>query len=348
MLILGIESSCDETSIAVVENGRLVRSCIISSSKKDFETLGGVIPEEAARRQQEVILPVLEKALSEAQTTMKEIEAIAVTSGPGLLGSLLVGTMTAKALGLAFEKPIIPVHHTMGHLSSTWLTATASTPEPAFPLLTLSVSGGHTDLWLRTSHTKGELIGRTKDDAAGEAFDKGAVQLGLPYPGGPALSKIAESGNPERFEFPRPLHGDASIAFSFSGLKTSLKYLLKELGAKAEDSGARSDIAASYEHAICRHLLDKLSQALSKHDEVREVHIVGGVSANTRLRDLATKLAEKHGVTLRVPETLRYCTDNGAMIASAGEFLVREQPHMLGAHLETRATIPLEQVLSRN
>lgn len=347
MFILGIETSCDETSVAVVRDGREVRSCAISSSKKDFETLGGVIPEEAARRQLEVMLPVTEKALKDAGVRMEDLDAIAVTSGPGLLGSLLVGTTTARALALVFGKPLIPVHHTLGHLSSTWLTADPETPEPAFPILTLSVSGGHTDLWHRRSHTRGSLIGSTRDDAAGEAFDKGAVQLGLPYPGGPELSKLAESGDAARFAFPKPLHGEPGLEFSFSGLKTSLKYLIRDLGPKATEAGVRSALAAGYQRAICDHLVDKLETAAKRHADLREIHIVGGVSANTTLREMTERLGKKLGVRVRWPETLLYCTDNGAMIAAAGEFLVREKPETLNGALQTRATASLESVLER-
>jgi N6-L-threonylcarbamoyladenine synthase len=346
MLILGIETSCDETSAAVVRDGVTVLSCVISSSKHDFVSVGGVIPEEAARRQLEVILPVIEKSLADAQITSRDIDAIAVTSGPGLLGSLLVGTTTARGLAVVWGRPLIPVHHTLGHLSSTWLTQEPKKLEPLFPILTLSVSGGHTDLWHRTSHTHGSLIGSTRDDAAGEAFDKGAVLLGLPYPGGPALSKLAEGGNSTRFTFPTPLKHDGSLGFSFSGLKTSLKYTLRDLGESAKDAQALKDLAAGYQSAICAHLTDKLETAMKRYADVREVHIVGGVSANTKLREEVGALCKGRGMIARFPETLRYCTDNGAMIAAAGEFLVREQPSMLRGLMETRATIPLASVLN--
>ncbi len=345
MLILGIETSCDETSAAVVRSGRHVLSCVISSSKNDFVSMGGVIPEEAARRQLEVILPVIGKSLSDAAVTHDDIDAIAVTSGPGLLGSLLVGTTTARGLATVWGKPVIPVHHTLGHLSSTWLTDHPDTPEPAFPVLTLSVSGGHTDLWYRTSHTRGSLIGSTRDDAAGEAFDKGAVLLGLPYPGGPALSKLAEGGEITRFPFPKPLRNDDSLGFSFSGLKTSLKYTLRDLDDAAKNPQTMKDLAAGYQSAICDHLTDKLEAAMKRYGDAREIHIVGGVSANTKLREAVGALCRKRGIPSRFPETLRYCTDNGAMIAAAGEFLVREQPSVLASRMETRATIPLESVL---
>ena len=192
MYILGIETSCDETSAAVVRDGQIVLSCVIASSRKEFERSGGVIPEYAARRQGECMIRIIERALSEGKISAQDIDSIAVTRGPGLLGSLLVGTVTARSLGSIWNKPVITVHHTLGHLYSPWLAATDSVvSKPTFPLLSLSVSGGHSDLWYFTDHCQGKLIGTTRDDAAGEAFDKGASMLGLPYPGGPALSKLA-------------------------------------------------------------------------------------------------------------------------------------------------------------
>lgn len=347
VLLLGIETSCDETSVAVVRDGRDVLSCIISSSKHDFETVGGVIPEEAARKQLEVMLPVLEKSLHDANVSPQDLDGVAVTSGPGLLGSLLVGTTAARTLSAVWGKPLIPVHHTLGHLSSVWLSELKNdvANDPLFPILTLSVSGGHTDIWYRTSHTKGSLIGSTKDDAAGEAFDKGAVQLGLGYPGGPALSRLAESGDPTVYKFPTPLHGDSSIDFSFSGLKTSLKYLLRDLGEKAHDPMCLQNLAAGYELAICKHLTEKLEVALLRFSDVKEIHIVGGVSANRTLRDNAHALGTRKSIAVRFPQNLRFCTDNGAMIASAGYFLVQEKPEMLHAQMKTSSTVRLEDVL---
>lgn len=326
MLILGIETSCDETSAAVVRNGRDVLSCVISSSKNDFASLGGVIPEDAARKQLESILPVITLALAKANTMPKELDAIAVTYGPGLLGSLLVGTSTARVLARIWNKPLLPVHHTLGHLSSTWLvesgkwkvkSETSNDSSPQFPILTLSVSGGHSDLWYRTSHVNGVRAGTTRDDAAGEAFDKGAVLLGLGYPGGPALAKLAASGRETAYEFPRPLHTEKVPDFSFSGLKTSLKYLLRDLGEAAVTDVVRADVAASFQLAICRHLADRIEVALDMFPETRELHIVGGVSANRRLRSVATEMAEREGITIRFPATLAYCTDNAAMICAA-------------------------------
>lgn len=336
MRILGIETSCDETAAAVVESGTIVRSNVIASSRASFERTGGVIPEEAARRQLECIQPVIAEALAEAESSMEMIDAIAVTHAPGLLGSLLVGTIAARTMAWLHHKPLIGVHHTLGHLSSPWLGLTDA-DAPTFPILTLSASGGHTDLWLRTAHTEGRLLGSTRDDAAGEAFDKGASLLGLPYPGGPAIAHAAAGGNPHAFPFPLPLTGqakDESLDWSFSGLKTSLKYLLRD---DPTANARQHDLAASYEYAICHHLVDRLERALQRHADVREVHLVGGVSANLRLRDMVASL----GKTTRWPTAMSYCTDNGAMIAAAGYVLQRERPETLTLGFDTSATAPL-------
>ncbi len=372
MRILGIETSCDETSAAVVEDGTVVCSNFIASSKDAFRKLAGVIPEEAARKQIECSIPAVEQALVQAGVTFSDIDAIAVTRGPGLLGSLLVGTTTAQLLASIWHKPLIGVHHTLGHLTSTWIhpineqtlqlrSGQANKPFgfaqdkrtnektcPQFPLLTLSVSGGHTDLWLRESHLKGRLLGRTRDDAAGEAFDKGASMLGLPYPGGPSVAKAAVNGNPQAYAFPRPLHGDDAPDFSFSGLKTSLKYLLRDLKFDAQSPDERlADIAASYEQAICLHLLDRLRMVLQRFPHAKEVHVVGGVSANQRLRSLLQELLTREfpSVIFRAPSTLAYCTDNAAMIAAAGYFLWQERGDAALEAFTTEACIPLEGIL---
>ncbi len=342
MRILAIESSCDETAAAVVQNGRKVASNVISTSRHAFEQTGGVIPEDAARRQVECILPVIHTAMKEANMEWKDIDTIAVTKGPGLLGSLLVGTVAARAIATIRKKPLIGVHHTLGHLSSTWLDTEPSNT-PAFPILTLSASGGHTDLWLRTSHTTGMLIGRTRDDAAGEAFDKGAFLLGLPYPGGPSIAKAAEGGDPFAFKFPLPLHEDASVDFSFSGLKTSLRYTLRDADEPITNNEKRmSDLAASYEHALCAHLCDRLKKAMDLHPEVQEIHLVGGVSANTTLRSITKNIAP----TVRFPSTLAYCTDNAAMIGAAAQFLYDEQGDKAYESFATEASLPLSDAIS--
>lgn len=344
--ILGIESSCDETSAAILEGTCTVRSCIISSSRKDFERMGGVIPERAAREQLRCIIPVVQQAMNDASAASNDLRAIAVTCGPGLLGSLLVGTATARVLAELWNIPLIPVHHTLGHLSSTWLTEHGETTvEPQFPILALSVSGGHTDLWLRRSHGEQTLIGRTIDDAAGEAFDKGAVQLGLPYPGGPALEALAAGGDKQAISFPIPRSNEQGLHLSYSGLKTSLKYLIRDAGGlEAIPQEQRQRIAASYQAAIVAQLIDRLEAALRMHADIREVHIVGGVSANGELRRAAADLAEKKQLILRVPKSLRYCTDNAAMIACAAALAEHEHRTISRQSFRTSASLPLEKI----
>ena len=335
MLILGIETSCDETSASLVRDGREIIRNVILSSKDLFEASGGVIPEEAARTQVQSILPVIHACLHEIGITRDDIDAIAVTRGPGLLGSLIVGTTTARTLASIWKKPLVGVHHTLGHLTSTWLYEDDDKAgPPQFPVLTLSASGGHTDLWYRTAHTKGSLLGRTRDDAAGEAFDKGAQMLGLSYPGGPAISKTAEGGNPEYYKFTLPLKDDSSFDFSFSGLKTALKYALR-------DEERSSDIVASYEHAICLHLTDRIKNALEMHPDIKEIHLVGGVSANNHLRYLTGQLTDK---TVRHPVKISFCTDNAAMIAAAAYFLVQEKGEAAYEVFKTEASLPLESL----
>ncbi len=314
MIVLGLETSCDETSVALVEDGRTVLSCETVSSLAEFEKKGGVIPEYAARAQVSAVIPVLSRALKAASIDMRDIDLIAVTRGPGLLGSLLVGTVTARVLSEVFAIPLIAVHHTHGHLSSPWLCDALDASPPRFPALTLSVSGGHTDLWLRASHCDNTLLGSTLDDAAGEAFDKGATLLGLPYPGGPSLAQFSLSGDEDAYAFPSPLERSHSLDFSFSGLKTSLKYVLRDLGTRAD----LPSVAASYQLAICNHLVSRLQMALERHSSVNDVHVVGGVAANSRLRALLTERLPS-SIALRYPHS-RYCTDNGAMIAASGYF----------------------------
>ncbi|MDD5102834.1 MAG: tRNA (adenosine(37)-N6)-threonylcarbamoyltransferase complex transferase subunit TsaD [Candidatus Peribacteraceae bacterium] len=345
MNVLGIETSCDETSAAVVTDGRTVQSCIIASSRSAFALSGGVIPEHAAREQLQSIHPVIDQALTQANMTAKDIDLIAVTRGPGLLGSLLVGTVTARTLAALWHTPLAGVHHTIGHLSSIWLDAQQF---PQFPLLTLSASGGHTELWLRTSHAAGELLGQTRDDAAGEAFDKGASMLSLPYPGGPSVSQAGEHGNPRAFPFPHPLSDEDTLDFSYSGLKTALKYTLRDLttaqrsALSATGSPLAADLAASYEYAICTHLCDRVERALRRHENAQEVHVAGGVSANRRLRSMLGAVCG--GRPVRFPAKLLYCTDNAAMIAAAATFLQQENNNKHNGHFETAASLPSTEV----
>ncbi len=339
MLILGIETSCDETSASVIEDGRRVLSNVIATSLKDHEAFGGVFPEVAARRQLEFILPVIDQALNEAHVKKEDIDAIAVTKGPGLLTSLLVGTSAARMLASVLHTPLIGVHHILGHLSSVWLEEEEEIP---FPNLSVSVSGGHSELWLRENHTMGTIIGKTRDDAAGEAFDKGATLLGLSYPGGPALARLAEGGNPHFAEFPRPLVKEETCDMSFSGLKTSLKYYLRDRGGiEALSEIEKKDVAASYQDAICRHLVSRIDRAVSLHSEIREIHLVGGVSANQRLQILLSSFGEKSGLRIRMPRRMSYCTDNAAMIGAAGYFLFQELGEKAYAPFQTLASVPL-------
>ncbi len=345
MIILGIETSCDETAAAVVKDGVEVLGHIISSAGARYEALAGVIPEDAARKQLECMIPVIDAAMTIAGVGPSDLDAIAVTRGPGLLGSLLVGTATARQLSAAWNVPLLGIHHTLGHLDSVWPDATVP---PQFPCLTLSVSGGHSDLWLRESHLCGRLLGRTMDDAVGEAFDKGASMLGLPYPGGPAIAKAAEKGDPLKYTFPKPLRDSDSLDFSFSGLKTALRYLLRDLKIQTVTPELLPDIAASYQHALCAHLVDRVLKVLHLHPELKELHLVGGVSASTYLRALLQKeCAAKHPqVLIRWPVHFPYCTDNAVMIASAGYFLIREKPDLLGQPFTTNAMTSLQEVFS--
>ncbi|KKQ71474.1 MAG: glycoprotease family metalloendopeptidase, O-sialoglycoprotein endopeptidase [Candidatus Peregrinibacteria bacterium GW2011_GWC2_39_14] len=337
MKILGIETSCDETSCAVVENGTRVLSNVIFSQIKLHAKTGGVVPEVAAREHVVKIIPVLKSALDKAKLSMDEIDAIAVTARPGLLSSLLIGTTTANTLGLFSGKPVIPVQHIEGHIYSNWLdgdggnsmgTEAIQKNAPKFPILILTVSGGHNEIFLMRDHMKFELIGETVDDAAGEAFDKVARLLGLPYPGGPSIMKAAETGNKNAFKFPRAMMKDKTFNFSFSGIKTSVLYFMekeKRAGRKPTKKFV-NDVAASFQEAVIDALATKLMMAVKKYPNIKEVHLAGGVSANIKLREeIAHRLKslnDSNGakITFRYPQKFEYCTDNAAMIASAGYF----------------------------
>jgi len=306
MKILGIETSCDETAAAVVENGSIVLSSVVASSIEIHKKFGGIVPEEAAREQLKSILPVISEALEQAKTTWENIDAISVTQGPGLLGSLLVGVETAKTFAYALNKLIIPINHLHGHVYGCFLDV-EKTPE--LPAIVLIVSGGHTELVLMKGHGKYEFIGGTRDDAAGEAFDKTARLLGLSYPGGPEIAKLAQEykGGIEIL-LPRPMISDKTFDFSFSGLKTAV---LREVQ-KQKDITVEFKVALSYEiqEAITDVLLKKTLRAIDYYLP-KSVLVVGGVSANTALRK---KMQEKIE-NLFIPP-IKYCTDNGAYIAS--------------------------------
>ena len=337
MKILGIETSCDETAAAVVENGTRVLSNVIFSQIPLHRKTGGVVPEVAAREHVVKIIPVLEEALKQAGATPDEIDAIAVTQGPGLLSSLVIGVTAASTLATVLKKPLIPVNHIAGHIYANWLDEKAEDPV-RFPLVVLTVSGGHNELVLMKSHANYKLLGETLDDAAGEAFDKVARLLGLGYPGGPQVARAAEAGNPRRFKFPQAQIGKDSFDFSFSGLKTAVLTLAerehKREGLLSEEF--INDCSASFQEAVCGVLTDKLLRAAAKN-KVREVHLAGGVSANKRLREMAAeKIAARRyydhkgkPVKLSLQPRLRhaanfsYCTDNAAMIAAAAYFHFR-------------------------
>ncbi|HEY0317170.1 MAG TPA: tRNA (adenosine(37)-N6)-threonylcarbamoyltransferase complex transferase subunit TsaD [Solirubrobacterales bacterium] len=321
-LILAIETSCDDTCAAVLDGPRILSS-LISSQAAAHEGFGGVVPEVAARHHLELTAPLVEAALTEAEVTLDDVEAIAVTAGPGLIGALLVGVSTAKAIAAGRRLPLIPVDHLQGHVAANFLE-----PEPLEPpFVCLVASGGHTLLASVTDHHGHEVLGQTLDDAAGEAFDKSARLLGLGYPGGPALEKEAERGDPEAFEMPVAMARNPGLDFSFSGLKTALVYLCRELGPEGV-AERRADLAACFQAAVVGQLTAKLKRALKRGDW-EAVALGGGVAANGPLRAAVGRLCEEQGVRLKlVPTSL--CTDNAAMIGSAGRFAPRiEYPDYL-------------------
>jgi len=311
MKIFGIETSCDETAAAVVEDGVKVLSNVIASSIDLHQATGGVVPEVAAREHLKQISPVVDKALADAGCEWKDIDAIAVTTSPGLIASLLVGINTAQTIAYIHQKPLIEVDHVIGHVYANFLER--ETP-PKFPLLVLTVSGGHNELMLMRGHHDFVKLGETLDDAAGEAFDKVARLLGLGYPGGPVISKLAEKGDSAAFDFPRPmLNKENKLNFSFSGLKSAVRREVDQLE-KANDQTI-ADLCASFQQAVIEVLVDKLILATQEH-EIKEVHLAGGVSANQLLRQMAReKLPDK--LPLFWPVEQIFCTDNAAMIAAA-------------------------------
>lgn len=310
--ILGIESSCDETSVAVCVNGE-IRSNIIATQAV-HQHYGGVVPELASRAHQQNIVPAVQEALSTAKISKNELSAIAFTRGPGLLGSLLVGTSFAKGFALAKNLPLIEVNHMQAHILAHFI----DTPKPSFPFLCLTVSGGHTQIVLVKNYFDMEVLGSTIDDAAGEAFDKTAKILGLPYPGGPLVDKYAQTGNPQAFSFPEPQIPE--LNFSFSGLKTSILYFINK-GVQQNSNFIQEhleDICSSVQHRIITILLAKLTKAAKQHG-ISQVAIAGGVSANSGLRKALQELAEQQNWEVFIPK-FEYCTDNAAMIAIAGYY----------------------------
>ena len=312
MKILAIETSCDETSAAVVENGKKVLSSVVASQVEFHKKYGGIVPEVASRKHIEVIAAVVRQALDKAKTPLKKIDAVAATYGPGLVGSLIVGLNYAKALAYAINKPFIPVNHIEGHIYANFLISRLH-----FPFLCLVVSGGHTQLVLVKGHGKYETLGRTRDDAAGEAFDKVARFLGIGYPGGPIIDKMSKKGNPKAVKFPRAMINDG-YDFSFSGLKTAVVNHVKKNGAPKE----LNDIVASFQQAAVDILVEKTIRA-AKDKKVKWIALAGGVSANSRLREDLKNRAEEEGFKVSIPP-LDLCTDNAAMIGSVGYYLIKK------------------------
>ena len=324
MLILGIETSCDETGVALYDSATGVLTHRLHSQIEMHAAYGGVVPELASRDHIRRLVPLIEAVIKESMRSLFEIDAIAVTQGPGLGGALLVGTSFAAGLGAALGKPVIGIHHLEGHLLSPLL----SEPRPDFPFIALLVSGGHTQLMAVVGVGKYKLLGETVDDAAGEAFDKTASLLGLSYPGGPALSKLAEKGNIACFKLPRPMIASGDLDFSFSGLKTAALTLKRKLEADhAFDNQARADVAVAFQAAIVDVLVSKSLGALRDNAMTRLV-VAGGVGANKSLREKLTEAATRRGATVYYPP-LDLCTDNGAMIAFAAAMRIKENPELL-------------------
>ncbi|HKB23481.1 MAG TPA: tRNA (adenosine(37)-N6)-threonylcarbamoyltransferase complex transferase subunit TsaD [Methylomirabilota bacterium] len=310
MLVLGIESSCDETAAAVLVDGRRVRSSVVASQDAIHAPYGGVVPELASRRHLEVIVPVVEQALADAGVGVPDLDGIAVTQGPGLVGSLLVGCAVAKSLAWVHGKPLVGVNHLEGHIYAAFLTD----DPPAHPFLALVVSGGHTALYHARAPLAYTLVGQTRDDAAGEAFDKVAKLLGLGFPGGPVIERTAASGDPKAITFPLAHMTDRAPDFSFSGIKTSVSLYVKRQAPLSAQQVA--DVAASFQAAVVKTLVRKSVKAALRLG-VKRLVLTGGVAANGPLRAGLAAEAAEHGLTLHVPPP-RLCTDNAAMITAAG------------------------------
>ena len=336
-LILGVESSCDETAAAVVADGREMLSNVVSSSESFHREYGGIVPEIASRKQLEYREPVLTADLGEAGVAPGELSAVAVTHGPGLIGSLVVGLVGAKSFAYVHELPLIAVNHLEGHLYANWIRLPQDPrPEPALPALVLIVSGGHSHLVWMQEHGQYRILGRTRDDAPGEALDKAARLLELGYPGGPIIDEISKHGNPHAVDFPRALL-PGSYDFSFSGVKTALgHYLRKTAGSAAR--AAVADIAASFQEAIMSVLVEKLFAA-AEALEPAQVVLAGGVTANSRLAALAHACSQRTGIPLSLPPR-KFCTDNGAMIACAGYFHYLRRD-FAALDLDASASLPL-------
>ncbi|SKA91253.1 O-sialoglycoprotein endopeptidase [Caloramator quimbayensis] len=311
--VLGIETSCDETSAAVILNGRKVLSNVISSQIDIHKKFGGVVPEVASRKHVEAVCNVVKQALDEAGLSFKDIDVIAATYGPGLVGALLVGLSYAKGLALSLNKPFIGVNHIEGHISANYIAHTNLEP----PFVCLVVSGGHTHLVYVKDYGEYEIIGRTRDDAAGEAYDKVARAIGLGYPGGPLIDKLAKEGDKNAIKFPRAYLEDESFDFSFSGLKSAVLNYLNKMNMQGLEIN-RADVAASFQQSVVEVLVDK-SITAAKYKGVDTLCIAGGVASNSELRNQLEKRCKKEGIRFLYPNTI-LCTDNAAMIACAGYY----------------------------
>ncbi len=337
MKILSIESSCDETAAAVVENGRHVLSNIVASQVEEHKIYGGVVPEIASRRHVEAISGVVKNALSEAGCSLEDIDAVAVTYAPGLIGALLVGVNYAKGLAAATNKPLVPVHHLRSHIAANYLSFEELKP----PFLALVVSGGHSHIVNVKSYTEFEVIGRTRDDAAGEAMDKAARTVGLPYPGGVNLDKISQNGDENKYKFPTPHLSTGKYDFSFSGLKTFAVNLVHNASQKGEEVSPE-DLGASFIKTVTD-ILVKNTIAAAKDYGVQQIVLAGGVSANSRLRKKMSEACENNGFKLFMPE-LKYCGDNAAMVGAQGyyEFLSGKRA---GSDLNAVASMPITETI---
>lgn len=313
MKILAIESSCDETAAAVVEDGRKVISSVVASQVEEHKLYGGVVPEIASRRHAEAIVPVVKNSLEQAELTLKEIDAIAVTYAPGLIGALLVGVNFAKGLSLSTGLPLVPTHHLRSHIASNYISNQELKP----PFLCLVVSGGHSHIVMVEDYTKMRIIGKTRDDAAGEAFDKAARTMGMPYPGGIALDKVAEDGDPFAFKLPRPTVSGSQYDFSFSGLKTAVINLIHNSAQKGIELN-KADVCASFRYAVVDCLKANFLKA-AEDLKVDKLVIAGGVSANRLLRSTLQDECNKRGFAFYMPEK-SLCGDNAAMVGSQGYY----------------------------
>lgn len=349
--ILAIETSCDETAAAVVEDGHRVLSNVVATQIELHRRFGGVFPEVASRQHVLAIQPVIAQALAEAGVSVRGVDAVAVTHGPGLAGSLLVGVNAAKGLAYAADKPLLAVNHLQGHIYSNWLDApgaTALRPADSFPVVVLIVSGGHTELIEMRGHGQYRRLGGTLDDAAGEAFDKVARLLDLGFPGGPAIQHAAEGGAPSAFDLPRALRHAPQhrFDFSFSGLKTAVLNLTKRLaneGRDLRDPRILADLAASFQEAVAEILVEKTVDAALVAG-ARQICICGGVSANRSLRDLAAARVGTLGIPLYIPP-LAYCTDNAAMIGAAAYYSRPAYPSLAeGLAIDVHASLPLVEM----